>query len=133
MATRSAPVKLLIVEPEAVFRRNLFHRLRLEQWLVFEAAEEEQVKRLLRRHDMDVVLLGLKSLQQQGLAMLRSIKAVRPETEVILLTGTDHLALAIAGMRLGAFDDLLMPFDMQTLLRRIREACTQRRSRQSSK
>jgi len=132
MATQSAPLKLLIVEPEAAFRRNLFHRLRLEQWLVFEAAEEEQVKRLLKRHDMDVVVLGLNSLQQRGLAILRSIKSVRPATEVILLTGAEHLSLAIAGMQLGAFDDLLVPFDMKTLLLRIREACTRRRAGGSS-
>lgn len=65
----------------------------------------------------DVVILEAGTLET-----LRRIKESRPETEVIILTGCESAATALAGMQGGAFDYLLKPCDSETLLERIHMA-----------
>ena len=124
----SKGAKLLIIEMDDHFRRNISERLRMENHQIFDVSEENEAKRIIQRMDMDVVLLGLGGLKKRGLALLREIKRLRPHTEVILLTPSEDLSLSLSieGMKAGAFDDLLVPFDMETLLERVREAYAQR-------
>ena len=124
----SKGARLLIIEMDDLFRRNISERLRMENQQVFDVSGENEAKRIIQRMDMDVVLLGLGGLKKRGLALLREIKRLRPHTEVILLTPSEDLSLSLSieGMKAGAFDDLLVPFDMETLLERVREAYAQR-------
>ena len=117
----------MVVETDDLFRRNISQHLRLQKYRVFETADEGEAKRIVRRNKVDVVLLGLKGFKQNGLRLLKAIRMARPSTEVILMTPSECLALSIEGMKLGAFDDVLVPFDMRTLLDRIHAACLQRR------
>ena len=66
-----------------------------------------------------------------GLAVLAQIKAMRPATDVILMTGHGSLESGISGMELGAFDYLVKPVDLDTLLERIAEAFQRRHSPQA--
>jgi DNA-binding NtrC family response regulator len=120
--------KLLIIETDDLFRRNLSERLRLEDHQIFEASGENEAKQIIQRIDVDVVLLGLGGLKNRGLILLRETKCLRPYTEVIFLTPSEDLSLSLSieGMKAGAFDDLLVPFDMETLLERVKEALAQR-------
>lgn len=117
-------VKILIVEADEVFRRNISQRLRLEGHQIHEAGGENEAKLIIQRIDVDVVLLGLGKLKNCGMVLLREIKRFRRLTEVILLTPSEEhsLSLSIEGMKAGAFDELLVPFDMETLLERLGEA-----------
>jgi DNA-binding NtrC family response regulator len=119
--------KLLIVEADGVFRQNLALRLQHEKFEVFEADDSEGLHRLLKRRDVDVVLLGLNGFKERGLSLLKIIKAIRPLTEIILMNSPRDLPLSIAGMKLGAFDDLLLPFDLEALLDRVRKAWARKR------
>lgn len=121
-------IKILIVEGDDTFRRNISQRLRLEGHQTHEARGENEAKQVIQRVDVDVVLLGLGNLKQRGLFLLREIKRVRPRTEVILLTPSEDLSLSLSieGMKAGAFDDLLVPFDIETLLERVQEAYQKR-------
>lgn len=112
----------MIIENDEGFRHNLSQHLCLKAHEVFETTREEDVKEILRSEEIDVVLLDLRGLKHEGLYLLRTIKTLSPHTEVILITSSDLLSLSIAGMKLGAFDDLLVPFDLETLLERIWEA-----------
>jgi DNA-binding NtrC family response regulator len=115
-------LKLLIVETEDAFRRNMSDRLRLRKCSVLEANDEASAKRIVQRKDIDVVLLGLEGFGYRGLSLLKAIKEIRPLAEVILINPLEELALSIEGMKLGAFDDLWVPFEMETLLERIHQA-----------
>ncbi|GKT08845.1 response regulator [Desulforhabdus sp. TSK] len=121
-------VKILIVEADEVFRRNISQRLRLEGHQIHEAGGENEAKLIIQRIDVDVVLLGLGKLKKRGMVLLREIKRIRPLTEVMLLTPSEEhsLSLSIEGMKAGAFDELLVPFDMETLLGRLGEAYRKR-------
>jgi len=122
LSRRSMPIRLLMIDIDQTFCQNVSQRLLSENHRVFVTDDETEAKRIVQREKIDVVLLGLKELQKRGLSLLKSIKEIRPLTEVILMLPADHLSLSIEGMRLGAFDDLLIPFDMETLLSRIEAA-----------
>ena len=125
---RIPEVKLLIIETDDLFRQHIAERLRLESCKVFEACEEAEAMKVFQRKDLDVVLLGLKGFKKKGLTLLKTIRELRPTTEVILMIPPEDFTLSLEGMKLGAFDDLLMPFDLETLLERIGAACQKRRN-----
>lgn len=124
--------KILVIETDESFRRHISDRLRLERYKVYEACQETEARNVFLKKDFDIVLLGLKGDKTLSLALLKTIKELRPLVEVILLSSSeDHsLSASIEGMKLGAFDELLVPFDQETLLRRIREACRRKSQRE---
>ena len=75
---------------------------------------------------IDVVLLGVDGLGMEGLALIRPIKTISPMTEIIIINDFNHMDLSIEGMDLGAFDDFLIPLDIDALTKRIREAAVQK-------
>lgn len=115
-------IRVLVIDTDETFRQNLAQRLLSEGCQVFTAANEIRSKKILQREKIDVALLGLSEVGQRGLSLLNAIKRIRPLTQVILMLPAEHLSLSIEGMRLGAFDDLLLPFDVETLLARIKAA-----------
>jgi DNA-binding NtrC family response regulator len=128
------PVQVLIVEADEAFRRNISERLTLEGAMVFEAGGEAEARDIAQNHNIDVVLLGGKGVMQSGLALLRLIKETRPLTEVILMTSAEHHSLYVSmeAMKLGAFDDLLIPFDIKTLLDRIHAASRHKKEKEQT-
>jgi DNA-binding response OmpR family regulator len=125
--------KILVIETDEAFRRHISERLRLERYRVYEACQETEARNVFLKRDFDVVLLGLKGNKKLSLALLKTIKEMRPLVEVILLSSSENhsLSASIEGMKLGAFDELLVPFDVETLLLRIREACRRKSQRES--
>ncbi len=89
---------------------------------MIEACEEAKALQILRRKDVDVVLLGLSGFKTTALALLKEAKEIRPTCEVILMNVSDELTLSMEAMKLGAFDDLWAPIEMETLVGRVREA-----------
>jgi DNA-binding NtrC family response regulator len=115
-------ITVLMIDSDETFSRNLAQRLAAEDCRVFTATGEGRARKILQREKIDVVLLGLNEIGHRRLLLLGVIKKIRPLTQVILMLPAEHLSLSIEGMRLGAFDDLLMPFDVETLLERIKAA-----------
>jgi len=116
--------KLLIVEIDDAFRRHLAERLRAENFKIYEACQDTEARQILQRKIIDVVLLGSREFKQGGLMLLKNIKELKPLTEVILMTPAEDASLfaSIQAMKLGAFDDLHIPFDMKKLIERITAA-----------
>ncbi len=115
-------IRLLIIDGGSPLQENWRRRLRRESYQVFTASRQTRAVQIVREKGIDVVILDLNSLKRSGLTLLERIRAASPDTEVILLNHPDQIALSIAGMKLGAFDDLLVPFDIETLICRIRAA-----------
>ena len=76
----------------------------------------------------DVVLLDRKMPGMSGEEVLQEIKRIQPETQVVILTGHGTVDTAIQGMKLGAFDYLTKPCELETLLTKIQQAARIRRS-----
>jgi DNA-binding NtrC family response regulator len=124
-------IKLLIVDDEEAFVAAMEKRLTLKGITVSVAHNGLDGLRKLEEHpDIDVVLLDIKMPGIDGIETLRRIKASHPITEVIVLTGHATVETAIDGMRLGAFDYLMKPCELEALLLKVDEARNRKRQQQ---
>lgn len=120
---------MLVIESHEAFRRQIATHLIQEGCRVIEACEEARALGTLRRKDVDVVLLGLSGFKTTALALLKEAKEVRPACEVILMNVSEEISLSMEAMKLGAFDDLWAPIEMETLVSRVREAFVRKQRR----
>jgi two-component system NtrC family sensor kinase len=115
-------VKVLLVDDEKQFVETLAMRLEVRDYAVATAFNGEQALEYLRGQDVDVVVLDVQMPGLSGMDTLREMKKIRPLTEVILLTGHATVETAVEGMRLGAFDYLLKPTEINLLVEKITRA-----------
>ncbi len=115
-------IHILIIEAENRFRKNLYQCLQAEGFTVDKVTPQDDVATIVANEKIDAVLLGVDGLGREGLALIQPIKAIRPGTEIIIINDASHMDLSIEAMELGAFDDFLIPLDIESLAIRIREA-----------
>jgi len=115
---------VLIVDDEAPFVETLAKRLIiLREFKVFSAhSGPEALDVLENEKNIDVVILDLKMPGMDGIDVLLSIKAERPEIEVMLLTAYAGLDIALKAMKSGAFDCLTKPCGVEAVCARVVEA-----------
>jgi DNA-binding NtrC family response regulator len=87
----------------------------------------EALHKLEENPEIDVVVLDVKMPGMSGIETLREIKKTFPATEVILLTGHASFESAMDGMKLGAFDYLMKPCDLEELLAKADEAAARKK------
>lgn len=120
-------MKVMLVDTNATFMENLSEKLKGGGAEVFTAGSAREAMDMSVAENIDVVVLNMKEFQRDGINVLSYIKKVQPLTEVIMLTTPSLVHLSIEGMKLGAFDDLLLPPDIGDLQRIINEACIGRK------
>jgi DNA-binding NtrC family response regulator len=122
------PVKILLVDNEIPFVKTLTKRLsRRELNIITAFSGQEALARLEKDSDIEIVVLDIKMPDMNGLKTLENIKRDYPLVEVIILTGHSTVDSAIRGMRLGAFDYLVKPCDIDQLISRMQEAAENKR------
>jgi DNA-binding NtrC family response regulator len=115
-------VTILIIEGDNLLQQHLARHFNIQNWLLFNAMQLKDIKRMFKKHAIDVVLLSLNDLKKEGLVLIKKIKRMRPLVQIITVNNADQISLSIEGMKLGAFDDFLMPLDLDSLILRIRDA-----------
>jgi len=88
---------------------------------------------MAEKNDVDVVILNFKDLMSEGLQLLRNLRKRRPQTEVITLSTPSGVRFSMESMKLGVFEDLLMPFDLEYLVGRILQALQQRKAKKKGR
>ena len=116
------PTKILLVDDEQGFVEAMAKRLGKRGFTVGTALSGADGLKSLENDPVDVVVLDVKMPGMDGIEVLKTIKALYPLTEVIMLTGHATVESAIEGMKFGAFDYLMKPCEMEELLRKIDEA-----------
>lgn len=106
---------ILIVEDEVGARDSLWMILKPFNNL-YSADTGEAAIEILEERDVDLVTLDLKMPGMQGVDLLREIKRRKPNVEVIIITGYGTLKSAMDGIRFGASDYILKPFNVAELL-----------------
>jgi DNA-binding response OmpR family regulator len=117
-----ADYRVLLVDDEEEFVAALSERLTLRGIEVDSALNGEEALARLVEKDFEVVILDVMMPGLGGLEVLRQIKLIHPNTQVILLTGHGSTREGIEGMRLGAFDYLIKPVDIEEMLAKMKEA-----------
>jgi DNA-binding NtrC family response regulator len=124
---------VLLVDDEVPFVETLTKRLTKRDLSVSSAFSGNGALEVLAQgRDVDVVILDVKMPGMDGIETLREIKKTYPLVEVIMLTGHATVGSAVEGMRLGAFDYLMKPCDMDELVAKVSEA-KQKKSQQEQK
>jgi DNA-binding NtrC family response regulator len=86
----------------------------------------EALTKLDKDDHVDVVILDVKMPGMDGIEALKEIKKAHPLIEVIMLTGHATIETGIEGMKLGAFDYLMKPCDIDMLMQKVQEAKTKK-------
>lgn len=123
----------LVIDHDSLLRSSLKDRLKQEGYRVFLSDQPAEVGRLIRRKRIDVVLLSLAGLKREGLMLLSLIKELRPWIQVILINRSEQIGFSIEGMNKGAFDDFLLPFNMNDLMVRLKDAVLQTQKQRGTK
>ena len=115
-------IRLLLVDDEEDFRTTLANRLRKRKLEVMEVEDGYKAVEVVRSKSIDVAVVDVKMPGMDGLEALKQIKLINPLIEVIMLTGHASVESGIEGMRLGAFDYLMKPCDINELILKIEDA-----------
>ena len=116
--------KILIIEDEAAIRRVLVKILSEESdtYQVEEAEDGLVGIEKIKKEDYDLVLCDIKMPKMDGVEVLEATKKIKPETPVVMISGHGDLDTAVNTMRLGAFDYISKPPDLNRLLNTVRIA-----------
>ena len=107
---------LLIAEDEEITRsllRDVFERPDL---VLHEAQNGEEAIKIIDQHPVDVVLTDLKMPKLDGLSVLAHCRKIRPDAEVILMTGYATVESAVDAMKMGAFYYITKPFSVDEVV-----------------
>ena len=116
--------KILVIEDEAAIRRVLTKILSEESdtYQVEEAEDGSQGIEKIKNEDYDLVLCDIKMPKMDGVEVLEAARKIKPETPMVMISGHGDLETAVNTMRLGAFDYISKPPDLNRLLNTVRNA-----------
>lgn len=124
---------ILIVDDEKDFAETLAQRLNQRgvraEW---SSSGNEALKRIDLEQEIGVVVLDLSMPYPDGIQTLNAIKKKHPLKEVILLTGHSTVDSAVAALKLGAFDYLMKPCELDDLLNTIQEAVKRKKKKEEA-
>lgn len=118
--------RLLIIDDEEELRSIIAQRLKRKGFELFEAALVKEGLTILKENLLDAVLLDMKLPDGNGLDLLKQIKELQPDIQVIILTGHGSMESAIETMKAGAYDYVTKPCNPAELEIIIRKALEQR-------
>jgi len=120
---------ILLVDDEVPFVETMTKRLEKRDLNVNTAfSGKEALEVLDKNRNTDVVILDVKMPGMDGIETLEAIKKSYPLTEVVMLTGHGTIESAIDGMKMGAYDYLLKPCDIDQLMLKVGEATQKKRN-----
>ncbi|EGV42946.1 sigma-54-dependent Fis family transcriptional regulator [Bizionia argentinensis JUB59] len=116
--------KILVIEDEAAIRRVLVKILSEENdtYQVEEAVDGLEGIEKIRDNDYDLVFCDIKMPKMDGVEVLEAAKKIKPEIPIVMISGHGDLDTAVNTMRLGAFDYISKPPDLNRLLNTVRIA-----------
>ena len=114
--------KILLVDDEAVFTTNMGKLLTNRGYKVTAANSGDAAIQALEKENFDVVVLDLKMPGMDGLATLKEIKKLGLFTETLILTGHGSIDTALEAIKLGAYDYLTKPCEIDDLMGKIEGA-----------
>jgi DNA-binding NtrC family response regulator len=124
-------VKILLVDDEKPFVETMTKRLKKREIDVKPAYDGQEALNYLEKNSgIEVVILDIKMPNMDGMTALKEIKSKFPLVEVIMLTGHATVETGIEGMKMGAFDYLMKPCDMDQLIQKVNEAAKRKRDQE---
>ncbi|HMA86945.1 MAG TPA: response regulator [Desulfosalsimonadaceae bacterium] len=111
--------KVLLVDDEVVFTKNMSKLLTDREYRVTAVNSGDAAISALEQEDFDVVVLDLKMPGMDGITTLREIKKLGLFTETLILTGHGSIDTALEAVKIGAYDYLTKPCEVDELIEKI--------------
>jgi two-component system alkaline phosphatase synthesis response regulator PhoP len=112
-------VRIFLVEDEISIRDALKLNLELEGYEVVTTADGKRVLKMFKEQHFDLVLLDIMLPEVSGLELCEQIRLVNMDIPIIFLTAKDTTADKVKGLKKGADDYIVKPFNLEELLLRI--------------
>lgn len=103
--------KLLVVDDDAPLRRSLTRALERRGFAVLPAEGLAEGRMLAREHRPEFAVLDMRLTEGSGLDLLKTLRELRPEIRIVIVTGYGNIATAVAAIKAGAADYLAKPVD----------------------
>ncbi len=107
--------KILIVDDDSHICNAIAESLKMEGYGIVTAATGEEALEILKKDFLNIVLSDLKMPGMNGVEVLKQVKKLSPDTEVILMTAYGTVETAVGAMKLGAYDYITKPIDLSEL------------------
>jgi DNA-binding NtrC family response regulator len=108
-------ITILVVDDELSIRESLSGWLEQDGYKVETAADGPTALAMVRENHFDIMLLDVKMPKMSGITVLKQLKERDPDTAVVLMTAHGAIQDAVEAMKLGAYDYLLKPFELEEL------------------
>lgn len=112
---------ILIVDDERGVRQS-FNMVLKEQYRLFFAENGAAALELFKQKHVDLVLLDILLPDLDGLVLLKELKESEPQTEIVMVSALKEISSAVRAMKLGAFDYITKPFEVDELLSVVKRA-----------
>ena len=118
--------KVLVVDDDAEMCGLLSDVLKEEAFSVVTTNNSLEASKLLKREEFDIIITDLKMKGLKGLDLLEETKQVSPLTPVIIITAFGTIESAIQAIKMGAYDYVTKPFQMDELVLTVKKALENR-------
>lgn len=113
---------ILVTDDEKSIRNSLREILEFEQYRVLEADGGESAIEQVNSEKIDLMILDIKMKGMDGIEVLEKVKEIRPNLPVIMISGHGTIKIAVEATKIGAFDFIEKPPDLNRLLISVRNA-----------
>jgi len=103
-------INILIVEDNETMREGMVQILKKAAYVVYEASSSEEGLKIFRKNPIQIIITDYKMTGMDGLSLLKTVKKMKPETEVIFVTAFGTIELVVETMKEGAWDFISKPF-----------------------
>jgi DNA-binding NtrC family response regulator len=114
--------KILIVDDEKSIRKTLREILEFEKYEIDEAKDGMECLAKFKRGKFDIVILDIKMPNLDGMETLERLQQMSPETPIVMISGHANIDTAIEAVKMGAFDFVSKPPDLNRLLITLKNA-----------
>src|SRR4030067_3128926 len=118
--------KVLVVDDDLGMCGMLSDVLKEEGFSVHTTGESFEASKILKKEEFDVIVTDLKMKGLKGLDLLEGVNKVAPVTAVIIITAFGTIESAIKAMKMGAYDYITKPFQMDEIVLTVRKALENR-------
>lgn len=114
--------KVLLVDDEKEFLEIMSERMTARGMDVTTATSADQALAILEKHSFDAIVMDFQMPGMDGMEALKAMKTLKPESQIILLTGYATIEKTVEAMKIGAVDFLEKPADLEALAEKIKKA-----------
>lgn len=118
MTAGKAPIKILVVDDDQIFRTRLIRALQTRGFEVLGATNADEGIELARRFHPPRAIVDMKMPGKGGLELISELAKIDPDIDIVVLTGYGSIATAVEAVRRGAIDYLTKPADTEQILSR---------------